>query len=223
MLTQGWMQTVDAGKTDVRWDQWDGPIKAAVLDYQQRFGFVVDWRIFKAQLWTESGASSPAWRTRPMQIGNAGDPGYATMRDRREHANAIMSDALKSALANGASINDPVLNIQVGLAYAYMKLSTYDTVVTDKQVRTYTVARGDALERIAHKLGTTQKNLTDLNPGAAGNLRIGQQLSYQLAEVRPVSCVVNPARLQTYYNGNGDPNYAEKITYCLQIILNLKR
>jgi hypothetical protein len=223
MLTEGWRRTVDAAKSDLRWDLWDAVIRAEVLDYQTRLGLGVDWRIFKAQIWTESGASSPAWLTRPMQIGNAGDPGYATMRDHREHADAIMSDQVKAALDGGDSINNPKLNIQVGLAYAYMKLSDYDTVVTDKQIRTYSVVRGDALERIAHTLGTTQKNLIDLNPQAANGLRVGQKLSYQSAEIRPVGCMVNAARLQTYYNGNGDPNYAEKITYCLQIILNLKR
>ena len=223
MLTDGWRHTVDCAKTDLRWDQWDGVIKAEVLDYQNRFGFVVDWRIFKAQIWTESGASSSAWLTRPMQIGNAGDPGYATMRDHREHADAIMSDQVKAALDGGLSINDPKLNIQVGLAYAYMKLSTYDSVVTDKQILSYTVVRGDALERIARNIGTTQKNLLELNPQVANGLRVGQKLSYQTAATKPIECIVNAARLQKFYNGNGDMNYADKITYCMQIILNLKR
>lgn len=33
----------------------------------------LDWLTIKAMLWTESGAASPEWRTKPMQIGVPGD------------------------------------------------------------------------------------------------------------------------------------------------------
>lgn len=35
----------------------------------------LDWKLIKAMIWTETGATVAAWKTRPIQIGNTGDEG----------------------------------------------------------------------------------------------------------------------------------------------------
>jgi hypothetical protein len=116
-LSPQWTQMIDGALTEKAWDDYDDAIKAEVRDYKARFGFSTDWKLFKAQIWTESGAPSHAWKTRPMQIGNPGDPGWATIKNQREHSDIISSDSLKKDLKNNRDINDPKFNIQVGMAY----------------------------------------------------------------------------------------------------------
>ena len=224
MLTDNWRRTIDRAKTDRAWDQWDAVIKSEVADYAKRLNLSADWQFFKAQAWTESGAASPEWNAKVMQIGVPGDPGYATMRDHKEYADAIMSAQVAADLKRGRSINDPVFNIQVGMAYAYMELSQYDTVITDKAIKSHTVVAGDVgLEKIAHQCGTTVKNLRINNPNLGKILQIGQELKYQSAKIAPVSIAVNAAALKNSYNRGGDVNYADKITYCYNIIITLRR
>jgi LysM repeat protein len=217
---------IDGALSDPSWDDYDQVIKNEVVQYSARLRLTADWRIFKAQAWTESGAASPAWKSRPMQIGNPSDPAYDTLKRHKENSDLIMSDGLKRDLQTGRSIDDPKYNIQLGIAYAYTKLSTFQTTVLEPVKLVYEVKPGDSIDKIASIVGTTKQNLLKLNPSlnsSASMIFPKEKLTYQKSAIRPVSCLVTAARLQSNYNGNGDPAYAEKIKYCLGTIEKLKR
>jgi LysM repeat protein len=223
-ITDQWKAMIDGALTDVQWDAYDQTIQTEVSQYTARLAIWADWKLFKAQVWTESGAAVPAWKTRPMQIGNPGDPAYATLKNHRENSDIIMSDAMKADLKRDRSINDPVFNIQLGLAYAYTKVATFGSTVTDRTIREYTVRPGDAIDRIAVAVGSTRQDLLDLNPTAKGAIFPNQKLKYQKASIKVISCpAFTPELLQSKYNGNGDPSYADKIKYCQSVIAQIKR
>ncbi len=232
-LDPKWKQTVNDGLTNKDWDQYDALIKAEVDDYNRRLartpGFVaLDVKIFKAMVWTESGGpANPAWTTRPMQIGNRGDPGLAVLKEGKEAAPLIMSDALKRDIKAG-DINKPELNIRAGIAYALTRLATSEMQSvndpTDPMVREYTVVAGDSLSKIAVKKGTTVDSLKALNPSALV-LHPGQKLKFRKASIQRVITGwmgVNSANLASRYNA-GDPQYKEKLDYVLSLFPRLKR
>lgn len=134
---------IDGATSDESWDDHDSTIQGEVNQYRTRLLWAADWLLFKAQVWTESWAASPSWKTRPMQIGNPGDPAYATIKHQREHSDLIMSEALKKDIKANRPINDPIFNVQVGMAYAYTKVAIFGSVVTDPMVREYTVQPDD--------------------------------------------------------------------------------
>lgn len=231
-LDSGWTRTMDDGLTNPAWDEYDALIMSEVAEYNQRFagttGFViVDWKIFKAMVWAESGGpSNKAWKTRPMQIGHPLDPGYGALKKGEGAAPVIMSDKLKKEITG--DIEKPLLNIRAGIAYALMRLaesketSIYDP--KDSTVREYTVVPGDSLFRIAQKVGSTEAVMKTLNP-AANVLQPGQKVQYRKAHVGRVITgwrAVTPSNLYTYYN-KGDALYAKKLDYVLALFSHLKR
>jgi LysM repeat protein len=222
-LSKGWTDTIDKALTDAAWDDYDTLLTTEIGDYNARFGFGLDWKLFKALIWTESGAASAAWKARAMQIGNVGDPAWAVVKAGRENTGKVMSAAVRKAIDDGTSIDEPRFNIKVGLVYAVTKLSTFGTVVSDKTMLTYEVVGGDSLERIAGKVGTTKENLLANNPAAANMIKPKDKLSYQKASIQPTACTATSALLQSRYNGNGDHTYAQKLEYCLGVMRAVKR
>jgi len=156
-LSAEWKRTVDDGVANKQWNAYDQLIQSETTQYNKRFSgspnFVsLNWLLFKAIVWVESGGpKNPAWTTRPMQIGNPGDPGYEALLYGKEATRLIMSDQLKTDIKG--NINEPELNIRAGIAYALnrMALSEIRSVddLADHTVRLYTVARGDSLYQIA--------------------------------------------------------------------------
>jgi hypothetical protein len=217
-LDKQWISMIDGAPNDDRWDEYDTTIQGEVNQYRTRLLWLADWLLFKAQVWTESGAASPSWKTRPMQIGNPGDPAYATIKHQKEHSDLIMSETLKTDIKNNRSINDPIFNIQVAMAYAYTKVAIFGSVVTDPTVREYTVQSGDNVDNIAIAVKSTPDNIFGLNPGAQKMIFKNQKLKYQQAEIKIIGRpIFTPEILQDKYNGNGDSSYAEKIRYCLPV------
>ena len=76
-----WKDTINAARSDSSWNEYDNIIQQTVSAYNTHLAespaFTrLDWKVIKAMVWTESGGpSNPAWKARPMQIGNQGDPG----------------------------------------------------------------------------------------------------------------------------------------------------
>lgn len=232
-LARGWKDTVEDGVANPAWDAYDALIQAEVAGYNTRLagtpGFVpLDWKLFKAMLWVESGGpSNPAWTTRPMQIGNPGDPGYAVLREGREAAPLVMSDQLRREIGTG-NIGTPALNVRAGIAYAVARLARSDLRSVDDPrdmaVREYTVAPGDGLERIASKVQSTVPSLQAMNP-TARVLQPGQKLRYRKARVERVITgwyPATPANLASRYNA-GDAAYALKLEHVLALFRALER
>jgi hypothetical protein len=226
-LDAKWTKTVDDGISNKKWDEYDETIKSEVDDYNRRFSLKLDWKIFKALLWVESGGpSSSAWTTRPMQIGNKGDPGYAVVRDGKEAAGLIMSDKLKVDIKG--DINKPELNIRAGIAYALTRLvkSEMQSVddPKDTTVYEYTVAPGDSFDRIAKNVGSTVASMQKQNP-TVKMLQPKQKVKYRKASIQRVITgwmTVDTANLASRYNV-GDASYKEKLDYVLDLFTKLKR
>jgi hypothetical protein len=225
-----WQETIDQAKSDPRWHAYDPEIMLAVSEFNRHLSgmkghFPLDWQLIKAMIWTESGGpDSRAWNSRPMQIGNPGDPGLAALLSGKEGGEIIMPPGLKSRL-NTANADMPAFNIRAGIAYLLMRSASYGFVEVldnaDPRVYEYKVQVGDSLDRIARTQGTTIGVLRKLNPSAAV-LMPGQSIRYQKASIQKVVTRWQPITTmliaQKYNSDLGDPNYARKLDYCLSVM-----
>lgn len=234
-LSQKWKDSVEPGVTDAAWDKYDSVIQTEISGYNLSLkdtpGYkTIDWKVVKAMIWVESGANSPAWSTAPMQIGVPGDPGLGVLQRGDNGSNLIMSTDLANRVKNTQKVTtDSNLNVQAGTAYLLTQMSKSDikSVVDDTAVLTYTVVAGDNLEKIAKKVGSTVDNLKDQNPGAGAMIHPKDVLKYQKATMkrqivgwRDFTVMGNIA---DRYNGGGDPDYAAKLVYVLDLFKKLKR
>lgn len=227
-ISEKWKDTVKQGINDSNWDKYDSVMKGEVSAYAVKFTALankVNWLFIKAMLWSESGGpSNKAWKTRPLQIGNTGDPAYAVLKSGAEGSDLIMSDALKSAIAKG-SIDNPDINIKAGIAYLYTRMAVTNVVsvrdLKDTKEYEYQVVSGDSLEKISKTVGTTVFELKRLNPKASGVLKIGQKLKYVKAQMQRTIIRWRDFTADTIadrYNGGGDANYSAKLTYLIDEI-----
>ena len=238
-LQQGWKNTVDAGVTDAAWDAYDPAIQLEIsgvynLKFQKTPGYrAVDWQLCKAMVWIESGGpSSPAWTSKAIQIGVTGDPGLGVLQRGEDGSLLVMSDQLAADVKNTAQVgSDPVLNIRAGIAFLFtrMCLSEFRSVDTENppKVYDYTVVPGDNLNLIAKKVGTTVEVLEALNPGKKKMIHPKDVLKYKKASIQRVIVgwrdFASMTTIADRYNGGGDPDYAAKLVYVLDLFKKLNR
>ena len=244
-LSKSWTDTVDDGLTNVAWDAYDALIQAEVgpcpctatdVGYNPRFikdvstGYVcVDWKLIKAMLWVESGGpKNAAWQSRPFQIGNKGDQAYTVLKQGSEGSALIMSEALAKDIKT-KSIDLPELNVKAGIAYAFTRMAKFkegSIIDEDQKIYIATVVKGDSLDRIAHRVGTTVEVLKKFQGSAGTILKIGQEVQYQKAKLGKIISSWRTwdfATVADRYNGGGDLSYAEKLEYVSGLIKKLKR
>ena len=174
-------------------------------------------------VWTESGGpDNQAWKTRPMQIGNPGDPGLAALLGGQEGGDLVLTADQKRSLGQG--VGTPAANILAGVAYLLMRSGNYQfqSVASTTDLTTYevTVKPGDSLDKIARANGTTVAMLGSMNPAAKAIIKPGQVLKYRKAAIQKVVTTwqtVNTAFAALRYN-KGDPAYQKKLEYCLLIM-----
>ena len=231
-LSEKWKKTVDDGLTNAIWDAYDAVIKAEVTAYNTKFAnspgyHKIDWKLIKAVVWVESGGpTSPAWKTRVMQIGNPGDPALAVLKGATEGADLVMSEQLKKDVVG--KINEPTVNVKAGIAYLVTRLakSEFQSVLDAADTKTfeYTVVAGDSLEKIAQKVGTTVDVLKKLNP-TVKLLQPKQIIVCRKAKLKRVITGWLPCdsvNIARRYNV-GDPNYSAKLDYVMGLLEKLKR
>ncbi|WP_256330093.1 LysM peptidoglycan-binding domain-containing protein [Variovorax sp. YR216] len=183
--------------------------------------FPLDWKLVKAMAWTETGAARPQWATKPLQIGNAGDPGLQVMLRREEGSDLIVPPTMHVSFISAAS--NPRANIEAGVGYLLTKLantSIRSVPEPSSQVYQVTVKAGDSLSKIARSEGSTEELMKQLNPGVHG-LTIGQVLKCRKASMRRVVTgwkFINTSNIARYYNGGGDPKYREKLDFVLRAL-----
>jgi hypothetical protein len=220
-----WKDTIDAASKDQAWNGYDAIIQRTVNTYNEHLksakGYTaLDWKLIKAMLWTESGGpTNRAWNSRPMQIGNPGDPGMAALLGGKEGGELIMPSAIASGLTAETAGKDPEKNIQAGVGYLLMRAASYDRVnvedLTDP-VHEYKVVPGDNLDRIARQNGSTLGELYWLNPGLH-TLKVGQVIKLRKAKMTKTITAfksLDNATVAKLYN-TGDSRYADKLAYCL--------
>jgi hypothetical protein len=209
--------------------RYDIEIKTAVSEFNQHLkstpGYKqLDWRLIKAMLWTESGASSSEWQTKPMQIGVPGDPGLASFLSNKEGGELILPRKWQGRLTIGTVRSMPSHNIRAGIGYLLMRMAYFEfqSVVApgEKTIQQVTIKHGDSLAMIAKAQGSTPEILRKLNP-TANMLRPGQVLRFQSGSVQRVITgwrQISTEKIAQRYNGGGDPDYAKKLDYAFSLI-----
>jgi len=221
-----WQQTIDAALKDPAWDGYDCDIQRIVNEFNtflaRTHGFaLLDWKLIKAMVWTESGGpSTPAWNTRPIQIGNPGDPGLRALLSGQEGGELILPAPYAKSLTIASAVATPQMNIVAGVAYLLMRCARYgNETVTSGPVTPYTVLPGDSFDKIARLNGSTVDALQKLNPGVR-LLHPKQVLKFQKAVHRKQITGwerITTALIAAKYN-TGDPRYVDKLNYCLAVI-----
>lgn len=227
-----WKDTIDTSDKNPAWNGYDAAIKSTVTKYNDHLksaaGFTaLDWRLIKAMVWTESGGpSGPAWKTRPMQIGNPGDPGLAALLGGKEGGDLIMPGDIASGLSVKNAGSEPEKNIQAGVGYLLMRAASYkyeDVWDANAPIVDYKVVAGDSIDRIAKRNGSTVGRLYWLNPGLQNemaqhiSLKLGRSLKVQKARNTKMIASfksLDNATVAKLYN-TGDSRYADKLAYCL--------
>lgn len=227
-----WKETIDTADNNPAWHSYDATIKSTVDKYNAHLksapGFTaLDWKLIKAMVWTESGGpTGTAWTTRPMQIGNKGDPGLDALLGGKEGGDLIMPSDIASGLTAKNAGSEPAKNIQAGVGYLLMRAASYkfeDVWSSSAPVTDYAVASGDSLERIAQRTGTTVGHLYWMNPGLQNEtarhvpLKLGRVLKVQKAKNTKMIAgfkSLDNATVAKLYN-TGDSRYADKLAYCL--------
>ncbi|GAB2878899.1 hypothetical protein GCM10027093_12860 [Paraburkholderia jirisanensis] len=227
-----WQDGLSEAPEDARWNAWDCEIRTIVNEYNRHLAGTagyspLNWQYIKAMLWVETGADSREWKRKPMQIGVPGDPGVTSFLSGKEGGDLILPSLWKGRLTTGSVRTIPTHNIQAGVGYLLMRMAFFDyRTVPDADVKVYevNVKPGDSFEKIAKANGSTPDVLRRLNP-AASVLRPGQTLKLQKASVAFVITgwrTVSTVSIAQRYNGGGDPNYAKKLDYALNLVRNGK-
>jgi hypothetical protein len=225
---QKWRNGIDKAVGDPRWNEYDCEIIAAVGEYNRHLsstpGYVtLDWRIIKAMVWVETGANNPQWKTKPIQIGNPGDPGLHVFLSGKEGADLVTPPELKGRLTLSSVITIPSYNIRAGIGYLMSRMATYrqeNQIDGESKVFEVTAKAGDSLDRIARAQGSTVETLQMLNPGATV-LRMGQIVKCRKAAIRRVISdwrSFNTTTIALNYNGRGDRDYARRLDYALNAV-----
>lgn len=225
---QKWKDGIDRANGD--WDYYDAEIRRVVSEYNMHLRIaphfhLLDWRLVKAMLWTESGPHRDEWKTKPLQIGVPRDPGLDALLYGEEGSELIVPPCYV-LWADGVRTN-PKQNIVAAVGYMLMRMADYGfaTVLDrDSGVFNVTVGRGDSLSTLARKHRSTLDTMQKLNPGAH-MVREGQVLKCQKASIQKVIVGFRPFTLTTIarrYNGNGqptgDPLYSAKLEYSMNAI-----
>ncbi|GLU32638.1 LysM domain-containing protein [Trinickia caryophylli] len=227
-----WKATLDKAVGDPKWNEHDCDIRAAVTEFNSHLsgtaGYVaLDWRLIKAMAWTETGAARDEWNTKPMQIGVPGDPGLTSLLTGNEGGDLILPPAWKARLTVASVKSLPGHNIRAAIGYLLMRMANFDykTVpAADTKVYEVKVKPGDSFDRIAKAQGTTVDMLKKANPKAAV-LKPGEVLQFQKASTARVITswrAISTASIAQRYNGGGDPNYAKKLEYALNLVRQVK-
>lgn len=224
-----WQDGLNRAVGNSRWNAYDNELKTASSGFNQHLKSTVgyrqlDWLLIKAMLWTESGASSPEWQTKPMQIGVPGDPGLSSFLSGREGGELIVPPSWQGRLTSGTVRSMPAHNIRAGIGYLLMRMANFEfrsVLAADaKTIREVTIKPGDSLATIAKARGTTPEIMQQLNP-TSNVLRPGQILKFQTAAVQRVITgwrQITTDQIARRYNGGGDPNYAKKLDYALSLL-----
>ena len=222
---------------DKRWSRWDDTIKSDVAKYNRFFskypGFTpLDWRWVKAMIWgpeVHTGPDDPKWWTRPMQIGNLGDPALKVVKRGEEGSALFMDDELRKQLNTKPVVGE--LNVRAGIVYLYTRLikSWKDVSVIGNQAqKTYTLRPGETLSGVANRHNTTLEELNKengLNETTAKSLRPGRVLKYREAHNVHDIGSLNDWNTATfnYHTKHPNPKYKPYLPQVLDAYERIKR
>ena len=203
------------------WNLYDGHIVLTLAVYANHLrdaggGFpFLDWRLVKAQIWVESGATDSHWYTAPMQIGVNDDPGLNNLLT-SPHGKLIMPPQFAMALRGGGVAQVGRLNIIAGIGYMLRRLANFG------QVRSYTSDPFTAFggpRRTSTGLPSSpwRPSLPDFmnRPHVSAEPRQHATYSLGITGWKPFSFayLAGPG-----YNGGGDGYYSGKLKFCYDLV-----
>lgn len=232
----------DFAKHSDRWNEYDDHIKVIVVIFNAFMagkGFYVplDWKFVKAMTWVETGANAlnDAWAIRPMQIGNKGDRGMLDLFTSPQGKLVMPPQFVPGVnLQNAGAIGR--LNIIAGVAYLLRRLGnfgvTFAPIPTSEQIRLVPIDGPSGI------IG----NVDERRPGAVMDSMTGSAIPLKTPLARTIH---HPAVQHSkphgspkvkgymgiiswkpltvdfvakYYNGGGDGNYADKLTFAYKMV-----
>lgn len=184
----------------------------------------------KAVMRVESG-NSKAFFYDPMQIANEGDPALDVLINSLENTYLITDEEFRKKLKTkkktpwiktkkagyrdySRSNMEPETSIEGGIAWLIHKAAVYSfRDIEEGEFFAYRAEKGDTLDRIAKKQGTTMNTILKYNPETnAKSLRAGEILSLKKARARAyISGWRSQEDAIKRYNGGGDPHYVRKV------------
>lgn len=228
-LDKRWTNTIDTSLNEPGARKYDAVIERIVSEYNTRLAstpdyVAADWKLIRAMAWVESGGPKGAqWNGRVMQIGNSGDPGFGALKKGEGATPLVVAPDTLAKLANpkAGDINEPFFNIEVGIAYLWVRLCKTDvgTIIDDPAVHDHTVGpKGEIASKLAQHEGTTLADLADSNPGVNLNrLKPGSVLHFHKSHngrrIKGWMAFTTDNVARTY--NVGDPAYAEKLRYVM--------
>jgi LysM repeat protein len=226
-LDKGWMDSVDLYAGGDSWRDYEATLRSVIAELDRHLRGVanypsIDFRFAKAMLWTESGPWTPEWTSRPLQIGNGGDGGLGELLKPGGKGEIIRPPEWAGRVTAASARSNPVDNIRAGLGYVFNQslVATSGSVAEPgAPIIKVKAEKGDSLQRIAQRYGSTTEHLQRLNSSIY--LKPGQEVRVQRASVRRVAKSWKPIDLNFLvkdYNGGGDPHYGEKLRYVLAYI-----
>ncbi|NHZ90751.1 peptidoglycan-binding protein [Massilia sp. CCM 8733] len=203
-------------------------MKAALGEYNRHLsstpGYApMDWMLIKAMLWTESGGEDPQWKIKPMQIGVGPDAGMNAVLGDKEVGELIMPPALRASINPSTLRTNPAHNIRGGIGYLLMRMADYahkSIREPNAPIEQIKVGKGEILERIAKRVGSTVEVMRELNRGV-NVLHEGDVLKFQKAKVQKVITgwrPINTVAIARYYNSGGDSRYLTKLEFALRLV-----
>lgn len=228
MSYEQWQQGIVNGAGKPEWNTHDCDIRVAVNEYNRHLAATpgysaLDWLQIKAMLWTETGAGSPEWKIKPLQIGVPGDAGMMALLGDREGGDLIMPPAYRSGTNSGMIRTSPVHNIRAGIGYMLMRMAKYafqSIREPGSKIEEVKVGPGDTLERIAKNNGSTVEVVRELNPRATV-LHKGDVIKFQKAKTTKVVTgwrPINHSNIARLYNGGGDDAYVRKLDFVMPYV-----
>jgi hypothetical protein len=234
-------------KVDV--NSYDGIIDKVLGEYEERIGSLPSdketvKKYVKAMMITESSTTPEAFLHDPMQITNVSDPAYGVLVRGDEGTDLITSPEFRRRLAtktrtpwvkttkgghrNYSNSNmDAETSIEGGIAWFLHYAANYKMIVVEDGVlSSYSIRKGDTLDKIAKGQNTTTETIMKYNPKLnPKNLKIGVAL--MLKPAKKVEIVGSwkdlPSAVERYNgvgSGAGDPRYMEKINDALERLNN---
>jgi hypothetical protein len=221
--SEKWLDGINTAVTDDAWNAYDCEVKTAVGEFNRQLSGVagyspLDWQWIKAMLWIETGADNSEWKTKPMQIGVAGDPGLKALLSGEEGSTEILPPIWKKKLTFTSARTIPAHNIRARIGYLLMRMARFkpgSVLASDTMIYTVIAKKDDNLGTIAKTNGTTVDVLKNLNPTAPDNPPAGTVLKYQKTTIGSVICgwrTITSHHIAQRYNGGGDLHYAESLT-----------
>lgn len=229
-----WKDSLDKARDNPRFFELDKTIIDTVNTYNKHLSNTpnykpLDWKLIKAMILAESTSfETNAWRTRPLQIGNSGDPGLRSLLEGNEGGYLIIPPAWQNGrLTISSALNNQTDNIRAGVGYLLMKAANRD-------IRRIEDPKGEILEtsvtptlnsawKIAQAFGTTVDSLKEVNAKKKiyiNNLQINQKIYYRKSSMRKVITgwkKIDKNTVYNLYNKNKKSNYSEKIDYAIEI------